>query len=155
MSPTARTRPPALGRSFGRLVLLALLPALFGLAACDGNGVDETPSEAEYLEMVDGWMEHELSIRERAAVAAGQTTNEAFPELAEETAALRAEIAAIEPPEECASMHEAFLESEQHFIDALTFLGKGEDFKAIDAIALANMAKQELKDEYARLAEAE
>lgn len=136
-----------------RIALIAwlLASALLALVAC-GDGVDETPSEEEYLEMVDAWMEHELTIRERAAIAAGQTSNEAFPDLAAETEALRSEIAAIEPPETCEPLRDAFLSSQEHFVDALTFLGKGEDFKAIDEIALANMAKQDVKAELEHLA---
>lgn len=134
-------------------VALLLASALVALVGC-GDGVDETPSEDEYLEMVDAWMEHELTIRERAAIAAGQMSNEAFPDLAAETEALRSEIAAIEPPETCEPLREAFLSSQEHFVDALTFLGNGEDFKAIDEIALANMAKQDVKEELERLSTA-
>lgn len=151
---TTTTRPPTVRagsvRASMACVALLLASALLALVAC-GDGVDETPSEDEYLEMVDAWMEHELTIRERAAIAAGQTSNEAFPDLAAETEALRSEIAAIEPPETCEPLRDAFLSSQEHFVDALTFLGRGEDFQAIDEIALANMAKQDVKEELERL----
>jgi len=142
---------PPLARSTLIAVVLTSL-ALVGIAligAC--STAEKGLSQDEYLKLVEGWLERDLSIRERAGLAAGETSNRAFPTLQTESEALRAEIAEVDPPEECRRLHEAFLACEEHFANAMSLLGKGEDFKAIDELALANMAKQELKAELERL----
>ena len=141
---------PLLARSTLVAVVLTSL-TLLGIVLFGACTTEDGLSQDEYLKLVEGWLERDLSIRERAGLAAGETSNRAFPMLQTESEGLRAEIAEVEPPEECRRLHDAFLACEEHFANAMSFLGKGEDFKAIDELALANMAKQELKAELQRL----
>lgn len=132
-------------------IMLAVLLGWTTLSACTSKSTTEIVSQEEYLTLAEGWMERDIDIRERAAAAAVATTNTAFPGLADEAEALRTEIADVEPPEACTELHESFVACEEHFAKAMSLLANGDDFAAIDELALSSMAKRELKAELKQL----
>lgn len=134
-----------------RVTLLLVLAAALALPSL--QGCDAGPSEPEYLELVDEWMERDSAIRDRAFMAAGEDAHDELVELAAEAEALCVEMEAVEPPEGLETLHDQFVRSERHFADALTALGRGEDFVAIDELTVSNEARRRMKDELAKLEE--
>lgn len=130
------------------LSALVLLVVLVASAACEAQ--PETISRREYLELVAEWRERDSDIRDRAARAAGDDTNEAFAGLQEECEALRQDIAAVEPPPECAQLRDALVSAQDHFGTALGMLGEGEDIAAVDELILSNEALVRMKAEMER-----
>lgn len=130
------------------LATSSVLVALILSAACDAQ--PETISRREYLELVAGWRERDSDIRDRAARAAGDDTNDAFAALQEECGALRRDIAAVTPPPECAELRDALVKSQEHFGTALGMLGEGEDIAAIDELVLSNEEIVRMKAELER-----